>query len=412
MRINRERLLEDIHRYGQYGADPDGGITRPSFSEADLQVRNLLVRQLRSMGMLVETDAVGNIWGTYPGTGRKAGSIVVGSHLDTVPNGGKWDGALGVLLAKELAATLQEHGIRLDHDLEVVSFTGEESSEYGTSTLGSRVFTGLLTAEDLMDLRDSQGHRLVDAIASVGGDCSLFHSFARQRQRKKAFLELHIEQGRRLEERGLSVGIVDRVAGIFRSQVTVIGEANHSGTTVMTGRHDALVAASEMVLAVNRVSAGYSETVGTVGKLRVFPNAVNVIPGRVEFVVEIRTPVRGALEGVRAQLRSEWLDICHRHGTAMEEKVLLNEAPVEFDADVIRALQASADALQEPYMMLTSMAVHDAGHMSRISQAGMVFVRSIGGKSHCPEEDCLPEDIERAGNVLLHAVLAIDHAIE
>lgn len=412
MHINSTRLLREIERYSQYGADPTGGITRPSFSDADLQVRKLLIDQLESMGLLVEVDPIGNIWGTYKGTGRKVGSIVIGSHLDTVPNGGKFDGAMGVLLAKELVQTVQECGVRLDHDLEIVSFTGEESSEYGTSTLGSRAFVGLVTASAVAELRDPRGHRLEDAIASVGGNTALFDLFQHKRQGKKVFIEPHIEQGKILEEGRFSVGIVNRMAGIFRSQITVVGQANHSGTTRMKGRKDALVAASEMVLAVHRICSGCTGLVGTVGKLNVFPNAVNVIPGRVEFVVEIRAPVRSALETVRSQMWSEWSEICRRQGTGIQEKVLLDEEPIQFDSDVVRALESSAESLSEPTTVLTSMAVHDAGHMSRISKAGMLFVRSVGGRSHCPEEYSLPEDIEKAGNILLHAVMRLDRELE
>lgn len=243
-KINMERLLSDIEKYATYGKDVHGGITRPSFSQADIKIRDLFINELKDMSLGVVVDGAANIWGRLKGSGKKSGSIVIGSHLDTVPNGGKYDGALGVLMAKEIIKTLMEYNISPDHDIEIVSFTAEESNDYNLSTFGSRSFVGRLSPHVVMEAVDSKGIRLVDALKKVGGNIEQFPMMEELKRDKKAFIELHIEQGKRLEAKNISVAVVDKAVGVYRSIVTVIGEANHSGTTMMTHRADALVAAS------------------------------------------------------------------------------------------------------------------------------------------------------------------------
>ncbi|MFS8580108.1 MAG: Zn-dependent hydrolase [Novibacillus thermophilus] len=409
MRINIERLMSDIERYALYGADSQGGITRPSFSEDDYNVRERFVRDLREMGLSIVIDGAANIWGKRLGNGQKEGSIVIGSHLDTVTNGGKYDGALGVLAAMEIVRTLKEHDVVLQHDLEIVSFTAEEPNDYNISTLGSRSFVGRLTPDDLKGVTDSNGMRLEDSLERAGGGLHKFFGMADARKEKKAFVELHIEQGRRLAVRDISVAVVDRIVGIYRDKVTVTGEANHAGTTMMADRYDALTAAAEMVLAVEDVCCHTGDdTVGTVGKLNVIPNAANIVPGQVEFILEVRGETEKQIKQVLDVVGSRWETIQRRRKVSVTRNNILNQKPVPMDQHVVKILQQTADELSLPYVTLASMAGHDASHMAHVAKTAMIFVKSPNGKSHCPEEYSAPEDIEKAVNLMLRGIVNLD----
>lgn len=413
MRINMERLTADLEYYAQYGKDERGGVTRPSFSAADLEVRRLFVDELQAMGLAVTIDAAANIWARRKGSGQKHGAIVIGSHLDTVPNGGKYDGALGVLVAKEIMQTLIESDVTLSHDLEIVSFTAEESNDFGYSTFGSRAFAGRLTADQLQHARDSQGRFLADALQEAGGDLGRFAELGQLQEDKKAFLELHIEQGKRLESKNIAIAAVNTAVGIYRSKITVSGQANHSGTTMMEHRFDALAAAAEMILAVEQLcKSTLSDLVGTVGQLQVFPNAVNIVPGKVEFTLEIRGENEEEMLAVGARIRERWADIARERGIEVEQRVLQAQQPAVFDSQLVSILQETAQSLGEPCLTLASMAVHDAVHMGAITKSAMIFVKSIDGKSHCPEEYSLPEDIETVANFFLQAVLQLDRQLD
>lgn len=413
MRINLERLMRDLESYAQYGKDPLGGITRPSFSEADQVVRERYIGELQKMGLEVTIDGMANIWGRWRGSGEKKGSIVIGSHLDTVPNGGKYDGALGVLAAKEVLMTLMENDITLQHDIEIVSFTAEESNDFKLSTLGSRAFTGRLSLETLKEAADSKGNLLSEAVLKVNGDLDRVFEFEALRKEKKVFVELHIEQGKRLESQQKSVAIIDNMVGVYRCNISVTGEANHSGTTMMNHRSDALTAAAEMVLAVERVCReDETDLVGTVGELHVKPNAVNIIPGQVEFVLEIRGGCYEGIQRVVNDIGSLWEEIAANRNVSISRNVFMDQKPVDFDSEVISILKEAAQELSEPYLTLSSMAVHDAAHMSTITKTAMLFVKSINGISHSPLEYTTPEDIENASNVLLHGVRKLDEKLK
>ncbi|GAA0429270.1 Zn-dependent hydrolase [Lentibacillus halophilus] len=408
--IDIDRLMSNIEDYAQYGKNEYGGITRPSFSEEDKKVRNKFINELKDLGLEITVDGAANIWARKKGTGMKTGAIVVGSHLDSVPNGGKFDGPLGVLMAKELLISLEEHNIQLDHDLEIVSFTAEESNDFNLSTFGSRSFTGKLPLEKLKDVTDSTGTKLTDALLEVDGNLDSYPEMYRQYEDKKAFFELHIEQGKRLESQNISVASVDRMAGVYRNNIKLIGESNHSGTTTMDSRTDALTAASEMILQVENVCQEHkNDVVGTVGKANVYPNATNIVPGEVEFLFEVRGQTNKEMfHYVISEILSQCKDIASKRGITMEEDVIINQDPIPLDNDLIDVLNQSAEQVNEPHLTLTSMAVHDAAHMSSVTKSVMLFVKSIDGKSHCPEEYTRPDDIEAAGKVLLQSLISAD----
>ncbi|WP_233191571.1 Zn-dependent hydrolase [Sporosarcina sp. P18a] len=413
LQIQLPRLLDDLDSYAEYGRDERGGITRPSFSPADLEVRIRFIKELQDLGLDITIDGIANIWGKLRGNGKKKGSIVIGSHLDTVPNGGKYDGALGTLVAKEIIRTVIENDIPLDHDLEIVSFTAEESNDFGLSTLGSRAFVGKLTEDELRMATDSTGLLLRDALEKVNGDIERIHEMASMHEEKRIFVEMHIEQGKRLESNDKSVAIINSLVGVYRSKVTVFGEANHSGTTMMSHRFDALAAVSEMILVVEQI-CGEDETdlVGTVGKLEVLPNAVNIVPGQVEFVLEIRGECQERMDQVVEKIETKWKEVTQRRNVQMSQSILQQQKPTTLNEEIVSILQGSAERISVPYMTLPSMAVHDAAHMSLISKSAMIFVKSIDGKSHCPEEYSTPEDIKIASDVMLNGILAIDQQMD
>ncbi|MDQ0252815.1 N-carbamoyl-L-amino-acid hydrolase [Evansella vedderi] len=409
MEINVERLLQDIERYSAYGASDVGGVSRPSFSEADREVRCLFIQELKEMGLAVTVDGAANIWGKKKGKGNKKGSIVIGSHLDTVPNGGKYDGALGTLMAKELIKTLFEKGVVLHHDLEIVSFTAEESNDFNLATFGSRSFTGKLTVEELEKASDHNGKMLKDELKKVGGGLDKFPMMRTMAKEKKAFIELHIEQGKRLESSNCSVAIVDRFVGMYRSNVRVVGQSNHSGTTMMEHRADALTAAAEMVLEVERqCKEDDSDLVGTVGKLNVFPNATNIIPGQVEFHFEVRGGEEKRIYQVVEKVKEKWKILAEHRGVDFHEDVFLEQAPILLDPSVVDILKNTAEEMNEQNITMSSMAIHDAVHMASVAQTAMLFVKSINGKSHCPEEYSAKEDIRKAGNLMLKSIINLD----
>jgi hydantoinase/carbamoylase family amidase len=411
MGISIERLMNDIERYAACGLDSNGGMTRLCLSDTDLKARQLFIEDLTNLGVEVTVDGAANIWGRLKGNGNKTGSIVVGSHLDTVPNGGKYDGALGVLVAKEVLQVIKQRGIELDHDLEVVSFTGEEANDFNVSTLGSRGFTGKLTPDQVQDVTDSKGVRLEDALEKAGGKFELFENMKQMRQEKKAFLELHIEQGKRLEEKDIPIAVVDGIVGIYRDKVTVEGEANHSGTTFMNHRKDALTTASELILTVeNLLREQTNDLVGTVGKLDVFPNATNIIPGQVEFILEVRGKSDKLIADMVREIKTEWGKIVEERKLDVKYQNILNQKAVTFNAEMVEVIEEAIQnaSSETSYLTLASMAGHDASHMADIAKTAMIFVKSIGGKSHCPEEYSRPEDIEICGNAMLEALIRMD----
>ena len=409
MKISVERLMGEIDRYGLYGQNSNGGVTRPSFSEADYKIREIFIQDLKALDLEVIIDGAANIWGRLKGTGQKKGSLVIGSHLDTVPNGGKYDGALGVLMAKELIQVIKEEGIKFEHDIEIVSFTAEEANDFNVSTMGSRSLTGKLDAGYLANIVDSTGVLLSEALEKVGGSLSQYSNMKAIMADKKVFIELHIEQGKRLEEKNIPVGVVDKIVGIYRDKVTVYGEANHSGTTMMNHRFDALTTASELMLAVEKICKDHpSDAVGTVGKLNIYPNATNIIPGKVDFILEIRGETEDQIADIIKDIKNVWEKITGKRNIKITVDNILNQKPVLLDSEIVDVLTKAANNKGVLWSQLTSMAGHDAVHMADTSKAAMLFVKSIGGKSHCSDEYTKPEDIEVAGNILLEALLLLD----
>lgn len=407
--INGKRLEKTIFELGELGLNEQGGLDRTTFTEAELEARQWLKNQLSALDMHVSVDQAANIWGRRNGS-EALPSIVFGSHIDTVPNGGKYDGALGVLMALEVMRVLEENQIETRHPLELISFSAEEPNPFGLSTFGSRAISRKLTKEDLVGVTDVNGTLLTDALQEAGGDPVRFDHCARKPETLKAYVEVHIEQGKRLINNEVAVGVVTGITGIYREEVRIRGVANHAGTTLMGDRVDALVAGATLVMALEEICSAYSEkdVVGTVGKLDVYPNAANIIPGEVVFLVEIRGADPEDISAVRQRFEQKKTDLKEERDVDVQTKLILDQAPVHMSKNVMQVSEQEAEKLGISTMQLTSMAGHDAAHMASLTQAGMLFVPSIDGKSHCPEERSKLEDIVKVANVLLKTILALD----
>lgn len=411
--INLARLKTDIEELGEFGKNDKGGLDRTTFTSSELAAREWLKSRLCHSNLVVKVDEAANIWGKRKGA-KDLPSIVFGSHIDTVPNGGKYDGALGVLMALEVLRVLEENSIVTRHPLEFVSFSAEEPNPFGLSTFGSRAVSGKLTKANIIDVADAAGTKLTDALRAAGGSLEQFANCIRKPIELSAYLEVHIEQGKRLVNSSIPIGIVMAITGIYREHITVIGEANHAGTTLMEDRKDALTAASELILSLERACLKHpsNEVVGTIGKITVSPNAPNIIPDKVTMSLEIRGKTSLEIQEILTAFTLDCLDCEEKRAVQIERKVLLDQAPAEMDEVVIEAIKNSAELLNLPYLVLGSMAGHDAAHMAAITRSGMIFVPSVGGKSHCPEEESRLEDMEKAANVLLHSILSLDEKLD
>ncbi len=383
--------------------------TRTAFSPLYETARDWLREEMQSIGLSTDIDAGGNLIATLPGSQNDRGAIGLGSHIDTVPDGGRYDGIAGVVAALEVAQAVIESGMRLRHPLLVFDFLAEEPNRFGLSCVGSRAMAGELTKETLA-VKAPEGITLAEGIARMGGDPKRIGSKPFPPQKMRAFMEMHIEQGIKLESVGDDIGIVTDIVGISRVELTFVGRADHSGTTPMERRQDALVAAAIFIAAVEdrAKTQGSDSLVATVGKLRVHPNAANAVPGEVVLTLEVRatkTPtVRGFLQWAR-----EFLDgIEGERGVKVGSRPLSDGRPVAMDGKVRNTL---ANAAREAGLKIQDMASgggHDTAFMGRMCPVGMIFIPCRDGRSHCPEEWSSEEQIARGAQTLLNAVVMLD----
>ena len=398
------RVQQHLTELAHFGTNPEGGVSRVAFSDADSAGRAYVKRLMEAAGLEVRIDTAGNLIGRREGSDRKLPVIVVGSHTDSVPHGGNYDGDVGVMGAIEVAQHLRDQHIRLRHALEVVDFTDEEGG-----LVGSRAMAGQLQAATL-DLVNASGRSVRDGIRLLGGDPDAIERARRSRGELTAYLELHIEQGGTLERTHTDIGVVEGIVGIHWWEATVTGVANHAGTTPMDQRHDALLAASELVLAVNAAATELpGRQVATVGRIRAEPGAPNVIPGKVVLSVEVRDLDAARIAAVFEGIRTRAAAIAQARGISIEFRDLeATAAPALTDPRLQRIIDQAAQALGLTTMLMPSGAGHDAQDIAIIAPIGMIFVPSMGGISHSPREYTAPADIAHGVNVLMRAVLAID----
>ncbi|MDE2779077.1 MAG: M20 family metallo-hydrolase [Chloroflexota bacterium] len=407
LNINAARLNRTLAELGRIGETPQG-MMRLAYSPFDIQGREYVTGLMRQAGLEVRIDPAGNVIARKPGSDPSLPAIALGSHTDTVPNGGKYDGALGVLGAVEVARTLAENAHTLRHSLELIIFTNEEGTRFHRWLLGSRAMAGLLEAEDY-DAVDEEGVGIEQRLADIGGDLSRIDQARRYPGELAAYFELHIEQGPTLHQSGIPLGAVTGITGRFVFKVQVTGMANHAGTTPMPNRHDALAAASHLVLATQRL-ATVDEIcrVATVGNLQVTPNAVNVVPGEVALGVEFRDVDTNSLSAAETTLRRSAAEIADANRVEISINQVEAARAVPMPARMQNIVAEAADQAGLQFQSLPSGAGHDAQSIAAITDAGMVFVPSIDGISHSPNEFTLPADCANGAQALLNMLLMAD----
>jgi len=401
LRINHERLHHRIYDLAKIGQQPSGSIRRLAFTPEDLQAREVVKQWMLEAGMSVRTDAAGNLIGRYPGQNQMAPALATGSHLDTVPTGGRYDGVLGVLAGIEVAQILKENHLKLHHPLEVIVFTDEEST-----MIGAQAMAGTVLLDNPERYCSKTGESIQSCLKRVGGNWEQLATARRSRENMAAFLELHVEQGAILERNKVSIGIVQGVVGMERQKITIIGQANHAGTTPMEMRQDALVAAAELILAVQEIALKMpSQPVATVGYLNVLPNAVNIIPGQVELSVDMRDLSHNSLQKMLEKLHHKIIAIANSTHTQISITPLLSVKATLAAQEIQNTIESVCQQLELSYLSLPSRAGHDALEIGRITNMGMIFVPSQAGVSHSEAEYTSPEECTQGANVLLQTLL-------
>lgn len=408
--INADRLWADLMALAAI-TDPERPWTRRAFSQRFLEGRAWLEERMRAAGLATRLDAAGNLIGRRPGRGAGKGTIVIGSHTDTVPEGGRFDGVAGVVAGLEIVRALADAGFVLDHDLEVIDCLAEEVSPYGLSCVGSRGLAGRLDDAALARVNDA-GETLSDGLRRMGGDPQ--NLAAAKRSDIAAYLELHIEQGPVLETERLDIGIVTAIAGITRYEIVVEGRADHAGTSPMAGRADALVAASDLTLKIRDRAASLSVTgqghfAATVGELRIEPNAANVVPARAAMLIDIRAERRATLESFKAFLdeacavaAAQW------HVAIAPPRLVSDNDPTPADPSLMIHLETACETLGALHRRMASGAGHDMAWLAKIAPAAMIFVPSRNGRSHTPDEWTEPSELALGTAVLFEALRLID----
>jgi beta-ureidopropionase / N-carbamoyl-L-amino-acid hydrolase len=400
LRINADRLWRSLMELARIGATPKGGVKRLTLTNEDRAARDLFARWAREAGLVVEVDAIGNMFARRTGADAALLPVAMGSHLDSQPSGGKFDGAYGVMAGLEVLRTLNDAGIATRAPLEVVSWTNEEGSRFTPVMMGSGVFAKVFTLEHVREQRDIDGVAVGKALQDIG------YSGAAGPHRLGAYFEAHIEQGPVLENEGRTIGVVQGALGQRWYDVTVLGQDAHAGPTPMDLRHDALLGASRLVLEVNRIARAFPDYArGTVGFLQVKPNSRNVIPGEVRTTVDFRNAKASTLDAMCAELERAAKSIEAECRVTIELRENVYFKPCAFDPDLVAGVREAAAALGSSHLDIVSGAGHDAVYIARVAPTAMIFVPCAGGISHNEIESATPADLAAGCNVLLHAAL-------
>jgi len=401
--VNGDRVNAHLAALAEFGKNPQGGVSRVAYSDADRAARAVVMDWMRAAKLTPTVDYAGNIIGRRAGSDASLKPIVFGSHIDSVPEGGNYDGDVGSTSAIEVAQTLAEHNLTTRHPLEVAIWQNEEGGLYG-----SRALSGQLVASELKNV-SSSGKTIEQGISFLGGDPAKIDQVKRRKGDIAAYFELHIEQGGILDAAKVDIGVVEGIVGIKQWEVIVTGFANHAGTTPMDQRHDALLAAAHFVEMVNRVVRGIpGRQVGTVGRIQAFPGAPNVIPGKVVCTLELRDLDDAKVDSMFAQIQAGAKKIGAENGTQFAYSELHVNSAAPSDPRMRAIIAEAAKGLGLSTRVMPSGAGHDAQAMAQLGPMGMIFVPSVGGISHSPKEFSRPKDIVNGANVLLRSVLAAD----
>ncbi|MBM0744039.1 Zn-dependent hydrolase [Phormidium sp. CLA17] len=401
--VNGDRLNRSIDELAEVGKLENGGVCRIAFTTEDLLARRLVQSWMLDAGMTVRIDAAGNMIGRYAGLQTDAPALATGSHIDTVPVAGRYDGCLGVLAGLEVVRTLNENKIRLNHPLEVIVFTDEERSVIGSKTMAGEIKEA---PEHYCRL---DGTPIQPCLEKIGGNWEQIALAKRDRKDIAAFVELHVEQGGVLEHRDVLLGVVTGVVGQYRFAVDVLGRPNHAGTTPMHLRKDALFAAAQMVVAINKIAVDTpGDQVATVGFMNVHPNATNTIAGKVDFRIDLRDLSQQNLEYLKGQIEEQIRAIAAETGTEITMRQTLHILPTLAASPIMNVIEEVCQEMHLGYTHLPSRAGHDAQEIGRITDMGMIFVPSRAGISHSKDEYTAPNECTQGANVLLKTFLKLD----
>lgn len=405
IRVDADRLRKDLETLASYGRDPRGGISRPSFSRADLEARKWLKEQIQSAGLELRQDGAGNIFGRRGGPGP---AVMAGSHIDTVVNGGMFDGSCGVLAALECLRRIEEEKLTLSRPLELVAFTDEEGNLVG-DFLGSRAFIGALDRAALEHGTTQIGAPLKDILAgtefTVDG---ILSAAAGEPPKVEAYLELHIEQGPVLDTEEIPIGLVDRIAGKRYRRGSFVGTASHAGATPLELRKDALLGMAEFAIkGTQLVATRHEDAVVTIGKVVVFPGSFSIVPGRADFSLDYRSASAEALAQMDKELQALGEDVASARGLTFGSKLVDATEPVAIPARMLDLLKDECGKLGYPSLVLPSGAGHDAQILAAITDIAMIFIPSADGISHSPQEAINWDDLEKGANLLLHSLVRL-----
>ncbi len=402
IRVNAGRLKETLERMAEIGGTPGGGVHRLALSDEDRKARDLFIKWLREIEVEIRVDEMGNIFGLRSGKAPSLAPVMSGSHIDSQPKGGRFDGIYGVMGALEVLRTIQEKGIRTRRPVMIVDWTNEEGSRFSPAMAGSGVWAGKLERDWVYTRRDSQGRALEEEMERIGYK-------GREPARRwpiHAYFELHIEQGPVLEKAGKTIGVPRGIVGISWYDVWVEGKANQVGPTPMEGRNDALCAAAEMILQVEALPSRMGgNMVATVGEIHNTPNSRNIIPGQVQFTVDLRSWDDPLLDRAGRELGGHLQKIAAQRGCSLRMENIWKVEHTDFDGSLVAQIGKIAEDIGYSHHPLVSGAGHDATYISQVGPTAMIFVPSIGGRSHVEVENTLWEDCEAGANVLLQCIL-------
>jgi N-carbamoyl-L-amino-acid hydrolase len=404
LQIDSGRLWDTIHETAKFGATAKGGVRRLTLGPEDKQVRDWFRKACEAAGLEVHVDTLGTMFGLRKGRDMTKPPVGLGSHLDTQPTGGKFDGILGTLAALEVIRTLNDAGIETETPICIVNWTNEEGSRFAPATMASAAYAGDYTTDDILSRKDAAGVSVGDALHGIG-----YRGEEPVAQRKLgAFVELHIEQGPLLEAENKTIGVVDRGQGIIWYDGTITGFESHAGTTPMPLRRDALAALSEFVLAVERIARAHGpNAVGTVGEAVIAAPSRNVIPGEIAFTVDVRSPDAETLAAIDRDLQAVIAEIAARRNVAMTLTAIWRKPPTIFNAKLVDAVEHATRTIGYSHRRITSGAGHDACNLANVVPAAMIFVPCKDGVSHNELEDATQADCTAGANVLMHTVLSL-----
>ena len=408
LEVDGTRLVSEIEELATISDAKPPAVTRIVFSSTDLKARHWLRARCEESGLSVREDAIGNIFARWSGSDPPAPAIGTGSHIDAIPNAGKYDGVVGVLGGLEAIRALQRSGFRPRRSIELLMFTSEEPTRFGIGCIGSRMLSGTLSTKEAQRLKDDNGASL-DEVRKRAGLVGNLESVKLPRAYYEAFLELHIEQGPQLERERIPLGVVTGIAAPASLRILIEGSGGHAGGVLMPDRRDALCAAAELILAIENAArtSGARDTVATVGICEVFPGAVNSIPSRVHLSADVRDTDLKRRDRVMKQIESAGQSIAEKRKVSIQTELVNADAPAECAPALVEALSASCKKYQINFLPMVSRAYHDSLFMSRITPAAMLFIPCRNGYSHRPDEYASPEDIARGTLILAESLASL-----